>query len=61
MEQEMSQQITERWSRGGRGEVQGACVLVVSEELPVCKTTSWSVLSADVCPSQPHGLSFGGL
>ena len=60
MEQEMSQQITRAMERGG-GEVRGTCVLVVSEELPVCKTMSRSVLSADICPSQPHGLSFGGL
>ena len=60
MEQEMSQQITRAMERGG-GEVWGACVLVVSEELPVCKTMSRSVLSADICPSQSHGLSFGGL
>ena len=59
MEQEMSQQIR-AMERGG-GEVRGACVLVVSEELPVCKTMSRSVLSADICPSQSHGLSFGGL
>ena len=37
----------ERWSQGGHVEARGACVLVVSEDLPVCKTMSRSVLIAD--------------